>query len=562
MGMVMENFCSGCRKEENQNIKRGSYFIEDLGTNIPKTVIDLKVNSKNFIIQRTKNVFDIYDKVCFLGKGAFGSVYKVSRKNSGTRLIIRALKEISKESMNVNPENEEEIRNEIEVLKNIDHPNIMKIFEFFEDEKNIYLINEFCGGGDIAHIHDKFGLFPEFFLKYIMFQVFLAITFLHSNKVVHGDIKRENIAFVYEGKIKEKEEYDELFNKIFKDKEIQYELSYSPGTDNLSENAQNLLKEICNFEMKILDFGSAKMKKKVKEKLSGVTGTVFYCSPEIVKDRYDFECDEWACGIMMYILLTGYPPFLGDNEKAIFENILKNEINLDVPELKNISESCKDLINKLLNKDYEKRIKAEEALKHDFFNTGINVSNLLKGKFKENTEILKKFFINECKKKDKKTSKFRNMVIAYIALNFSDPNEEKRARQIFMEISGGNKHYLITKDTFVSRMELIFKGLTKEEIETLYYSIDENSTGNIEYEELIRALSNKEKLLCDKNLKEAFSFFDKDNSGYISWNEIAEIIYPEGQIPKDIIKEFLKEIAQRDENMKIDFYEFKKILRG
>ena len=558
----MDNFCNVCRKEEEQNNIRGSYFIEDLGTNIPKAVIDLKVSSKNFIIQRTKNVFDIYDKVCLLGKGAFGSVYKVSRKNSGTRLIIRALKEISKESMNVKPENEEEIRNEIEVLKNIDHPNIMKIFEFFEDEKNIYLINEFCGGGDIAQIHDKYGLFPEFFLKYIMFQVFLAISFLHSNKVVHGDIKRENIAFVYEGKNKEKEEYDELFNRIFKDKEIQYELSYSPGTDNLSENAQNLLKEICNFEMKLLDFGSAKMKKKVKEKLSGITGTVFYCSPEIVKDRYDFECDEWACGVMMYILLTGYPPFLGDNEEEVFQNILNNEINLNTPELKNVSESCKDLINKLLNKDYKERIKAEEALKHDFFSTGINVSNLLKGKFKENTEILKKFFINECKKKDKKTSKFRNMVIAYIALNFSDPNEEKKARQIFMEISGGSKHYLITKDTFVSRMELIFKGLTKEEIETLYYSIDENSTGNIEYEELIRALSNKEKLLCEKNLKEAFSFFDKDNSGYISWNEIAEIIYPEGQIPKDIIKEFLKEIGQRDENMKIDFYEFKKILRA
>ena len=462
--------------------------------------------------------------------------------------------------MNVKPENEEEIRNEIEVLKNIDHPNIMKIFEFFEDEKNIYLINEFCGGGDVANINDKYGLFPEFFLKYIMFQVFLAITFLHSNKVVHGDIKRENIAFIYEGKNKEKEEYEELFNKIFKDKEIEYELSYSPGTDNLSENAKNILKEICNLEIKILDFGSAKMKKKVKEKLSGVTGTIFYCSPEIVKDRYDFECDEWACGIMMYILLTGYPPFVGDTEEEVFQNILENEVDLNVPELKNISESCKDLINKLLNKDANNRIKAEEALRHDFFNNGINVSNLLKGKFKENSELLKKLFINE--KKDKKASKFRNMVIAYIALNFSDPNEEKRARQIFMEISGGNKHYLITKDTFVSRMELIFKGLTKEEIETLYNSIDENSTGNIEYEELIRALSNKEKLLCDKNLKEAFSFFDKDNSGYISWNEIAEIIYPEGQIPKDIIKEFLKEIGQKDENMKIDLYEFKKILRG
>ena len=264
----------------------------------------------------------------------------------------------------------------------------------------------------------------------------------------------------------------------------------------------------------------------------------------------------------MYILLTGYPPFLGDNEEEVFQNILDNEINLNVPELKNVSDSCKDLINKLLNKDYKSRIKAEEALKHEFFKTGINVSNLLKGKFKENTEILKKFFINESQKKVKKTSKFRSMVIAYIALNFSDPNEERKVRQIFMEISGGNKHFLITKDTFVSRMELIFKGLTKEEIESFYYSIDENSTGNIEYEELIRALSNKEKLLCDKNLKEAFSFFDKDNSGYISWNEIAEIIYPEGEIPKDIIKEFLKEIDQRGENMKIDFYEFKKILRG
>ena len=112
----MNNFCNGCRKEEDQNIIRGSYFIEDSGAKISKTVIDIKLSSKNFIVHRTNNVYDIYEKICPLGKGAYGSVYKVSRKNSGTRLIIRALKEISKESMNVNPENEEEIRNEIEIL--------------------------------------------------------------------------------------------------------------------------------------------------------------------------------------------------------------------------------------------------------------------------------------------------------------------------------------------------------------------------------------------------------------------------------------------------------------
>ena len=557
----MEMVCGGCEKDELH--KRDSYFVKQSDTSAPKTVIDIKVNAKNFIIQRTKNISDVYEKVQFLGQGAFGSVYKVVRKNSGTREIIRALKEISKESMDVNEDNKEEIKNEIEVLKNIDHPNIMKIFEFFEDEKNLYLVNEFCGGGDVAGMNEKYGLFPEFFLKYVMFQVFLAISFLHSNKVVHGDIKRENIAFVYLGKNKDKKEFDQFFKTIFKDKDLQEELSDAPGIGNLSDKAQKIIEEICNYETKILDFGSAKMKAKGKnnEKLSGVTGTVYYCSPEVVKDKYDFECDEWSCGVMMYILLTGHPPFDGEDEDKIFDNILKQELNLDVPELRNVSEPCKDLINQLLKKNPNKRIKAEDALKHEFFITGINIGNLLKGKYKENSDYLRKMYNKNTKLRGKKNSKFRDMVIAYIALNFSDQNEEKKAKQIFMEMSGGNKHFLITKETFVTRLEKVFKGLTKSEIEDLFDSIDENETGNIEYEELIRALTDKEKLLNDKNLKEAFNFFDKDGSGSITWNEIAEIVYPEGKIPKNTIKEFLNEIGEQDENMKIDYFEFKKILR-
>ena len=563
MGNAIAIVCGGCTKEDYN--KRDSYFVNESDTSAPKAVIDIKVNARNFIVQRNANVSNIYDIIELLGQGAFGSVYKAKRKNTGTREIIRALKEISKESMNVNKENEEEIRNEIEVLKNIDHPNIMKIFEFFEDYKNIYLINEYCGGGDVAGMNDKYGLFPEFFLKYIMFQVFIGISFLHSNKVVHGDIKRENIAFVYNGKLKQKK-HEDFFNSLFKDKDLQEELIDSPGIENLSDKAQSMINEICNYEMKILDFGSAKMKKKGKqnEKLHGITGTLYYCSPEVVKNKYDFECDEWACGVMMYILLTGYPPFTGEGEEEIFDNILNNELKLNVPELKNISESCKDLIKQLLEKKAKKRIKAEDALKHEFFTGGINIGNLLKGKYKENSECLKKLFNNKNVKlrgKKSNSSKFRDVVIAYIALNFADQNEEKKAKQIFMEISGGNKHYLITKDTFVSRMEKAFKGLTKEEIENLFDSIDENETGNIEYEELIRALSDKEKLLNDKNLKEAFNFFDKDGSGAITWNEIAEIVYPEGKIPENIIKEFLNEIGENDENMKIDFFEFKKILR-
>ena len=571
MGSFQSFVCAECLKKEEEDPQDGnyrikeSYFIPDIVNTVPKNVTDIKVDTRNFITKSEKNVFDIYEKICELGNGAFGTVYKVKRKNSGFNPIIRALKEISKEKMQNNEESGLELKNEIEILKNIDHPNIMKIFEFFEDDNNIYLINEFCGGGDVASLHDKYGEFPEFLLKFVMSQVFLAISFLHSNKVVHGDIKRENIAFVYDGKYKTKEEFERFFSKIFKDKEIQNEINEVGGMDNLSEEAQNIVKELCNYEIKILDFGSAKMKKrdKINKKLTGIVGTAYYCSPEVVKEKYDFESDEWACGVMMYILLSNVAPFPGDNEEEIFDNILSKEINVDIPELKSISNNCKDLIKKLCNKNPKQRIKSEEALNHPFFKTGINFSNLLKGVYVENSKELKKIFRNKNSNlfgKKFTNSKFKEMVIAYIGLNFPDKVEAQKARKIFLEISGGNKHFLITKETFVSRFEKAFKNLTKEEIENLFDSLDQNETGNIEYEELIRALSDRDKLLSNKNLGEAFKFFDKDNNGFITWNEIAEIIYPEGKIPENIMKEFLEEIGQKDENVKIDFYDFKRIL--
>ena len=566
MGSLQDLVCGDCTKDKDENLEnKDSYYINDMIFKEPKNVTDMKVDTKYFITKSFKNVYDVYEKISKLGNGAYGTVYKVKRKNTGSKVIIRALKEISKEKMMVNEQNSLELKNEIEILKKIDHLNIMKIYEFFEDDTNIYLINEYCSGGDVANLHDTYGVFPEFLLKFIMSQVFLAISFLHSNKVVHGDIKRENIAFVYNGEKKTKEEFEKFFEKIFKDKEIQDEINEASGMVNLSEEAKKIIMELCNYEIKILDFGSAKMKKrdKIREKLKGIIGTAYYCSPEVIKENYDFECDEWACGVMMYILLSDLAPFPGEDEETIFKNVLSNEINVDIPQLNSISNNCKDLIRQLCDKNTEKRIKSENALKHPFFTNGINFANLLKGVYSENTKELKKIYRNKnphLLKKKYENSKFKDMVVAYIGLNFPDKEVTQKAKKIFLEISGGNKHFLITKETFVSRFEKVFKNLSKKEIEELFDSIDQNETGNIEYEEIIRALSDKKKLLSDKNLREAFNFFDSDNSGFITWNEIAQIIYPEGEIPYNIMKEFLEEIGQKDETIKINFWEFKKIL--
>ena len=218
MGTALDYVCSSCVDKQNKEDKVENYFISESDASAPQSLMDIKINTKNFVVRRKNNFYDDYEKIKFLGNGAFGSVFKVKKKNSGTRDIIRALKEISKEALNDNLESEEELKNEIEVLKQLDHPNIMKIFEFYEDENYLYIINEFCGGGDVAGLNDKFGDFPEFLLKYIMYQVFYAISFLHSNKVVHGDIKRENIAYIYADENKDKEELDIFFKSFFSDK--------------------------------------------------------------------------------------------------------------------------------------------------------------------------------------------------------------------------------------------------------------------------------------------------------------------------------------------------------
>ena len=545
------NNCSKKYKEEN-SITTNQYFIEENPMNIPKSTMDIQVKTSNFIVQRNDSkVWEAYEKLQFLGEGTFGSVYKVKRKNTEQREIIRALKEISKEKMCLNEESSEEIRNEISVLKNLDHPNIMKIYEFYEDKDNMYLITEYCGV-DVSNIQDKYGVFPEFLVKYIMYQVFLAVAFFHSNKIVHTDIKRENISFFYRDEKKDKKEIDDFLQKFFEDKEITEELINSGGLENLSESSLAVAKELSNFDVKILDFGSAKKRK--TSNLSGITGTVYYCSPEIVNDKYDFECDEWACGVMMYILFVGEPPFQGESEEEIFSKILKDEPNFDVEALNDVSDDCKDLIKQLLEKDSNKRIKARDALKHPFFTTGINIGNLFKGKHKENNAILKSFYKRRTQEiQEKKVSKFKDMVTAYITLNFSEKEEEKKAREIFMEMSGGDNHFLIRKNTFVKRMSSIYKNESKEKIEELFDNIDEDKSGNIEYEELMRALIDKKKLLNDKNLREAFNFFDKDKNGSISWSEISEVIYPNGQIPKEIMKDFMKEIGQKDEDEEMTF---------
>ena len=554
----MGNILQQCNCEKTKDVEEQS---NDQKKEIPKSLIDIAIDLKNFVRQRNENVYDIYDKLEHLGTGAYGDVYKVKRKKDNE---IRALKEIKK-SLLIEGNNFDEIKNEINILKEIDHPNVLKIYEFFEDKKKIYIIMEFCDEGDLFQKAEDCGVMSEFAVKYIMYQVFLAINVLHLKKVVHGDIKLDNIAFMKKKEINENNKKKDIFKIFNKEKDLNKEILEANNMDELSEKSLNLLNELSKYEVKLVDFGCAKMKKKndINEKLSGIIGTAYYCSPEVVKNKYDLDCDEWSCGVVMYILLSGYAPFEGNTEEEIFEKVLNKEPNLNIKELKHISSSCKNLILKLLDKDPNKRIKSADALNDEFFTKGINIGNLLAGMEDENEEILKNFAKKKSKRfggSDKKCSKFKKAVISYITLNFVDKEQENKANEIYRQLSLEDEKHIITKKSFHESMKKSFGQLTQEEIDKLFNDLDDNNNEEIEYHELIKGLTEQKYLLNDQNLKEAFNFFDIDSNGEITWNEIANVIFEGKQIPENIVSQFLEEIGQTDENLAINFEEFKRII--
>ena len=124
-----------------------------------------------------------------------------------------------------------------------------------------------------------------------------------------------------------------------------------------------------NAEVKLIDFGLSKRfsEQAEVEKMHTVVGTPYYVAPEVLKGNYDKQCDIWSLGVILFVFLCGYPPFEGDNNKEIFRNVIKQQLTFDPADWDRVSDSAKDLVSKMLNKDPETRISAQDCLNHPWF---------------------------------------------------------------------------------------------------------------------------------------------------------------------------------------------------
>ena len=474
--------------------------------------LTFNINLTNNVIvsQSNKKPSDDYKRLNFLGEGSYAAVYCVENRITGSK---RAMKVISKNE-NCSEEDDKEILNEINILRTLDHPNILKIFEFYSSKESYSIVTELCQGGELfQEIIDR-GPFNETYSAYVMLQILSAINYCHGMKIVHRDLKPENILIV---------ERD------------------SSGRPRV----------------KIADFGTSKMFEKgaVQRKL---VGSSYYIAPEVLKKHYDEKCDIWSCGVIMYILLSGRPPFGGDSDKEIMDKVAKGEYDLESSPFDTLSSSGKDLINKLLIMDPKKRISAQEALSHPWFKE--NKSKELYNRIKDESTLRK--MINNLKVY-KRDSIIQETALAYLVHNFPQMKDVVNACKLFnqIDVNGDGK---INKVEFLKGLENKIQSDTlKKDVDTIFKNIDMDNNGYIEYEEFVRGAVSKEHFIDTRVIQFAFRYFDKDGSGEITFDEIEEV-FKESITDKSNIHESLKKIiGEVDTNGDgiISFNEFADIMR-
>ena len=522
---------------DNDNDDDENFEPEDSQKNVPTDVKNIKIKTNDLFMQRHQSPWQFYEEMEELGVGNYGIVKKVRLiKNPD---VIRAMKIIPEE--NVVQGEGASLIDEIEILKNLEHPNIMKVYECFVDSNNYYIVSELCDQGHLLSKMEKLQRMDQIVVKFLMDQIFNAVAYLHSKNILHGDIKLENV-LLYKVSKRGGRRFTSINEDFNDDESLRDDINQNFRKKKTSAKSKNYIQDMMNYEIKLIDFGCSKyfVKKntKKKKKLSGIIGTSIYCSPEVVDNLYDEKCDEWSCGVLMYILLGGIPPFYGDTEEEIFEKIKKCEYDFSPPPFKNVSKNCKDLIRRLLEPKKQYRITAIEALRHPFFTETFDASSAMT----ENKDLnVLKQFINPVKY----VSKFHEAVAAFLCVNFISAEEENTLKTVFRYLDKDNKS-VITKEAIKKCLEEINVPISDAKLQEIFDSIDEDGSGLIEYQEFIRNACDIQKLMNESNLKNVFHAICGDRD-IMTGQDMKNFVFHDAVVHEHILNEYFDQIG-----MKID----------
>uniref|UniRef100_A0A453BM06 non-specific serine/threonine protein kinase n=1 Tax=Aegilops tauschii subsp. strangulata TaxID=200361 RepID=A0A453BM06_AEGTS len=274
---------------------------------------------------------------------------------------------------------------------------------------------------------------------------------------------------------------------------------------------------------------------------SDVVGSPYYVAPEVLLKQYGCEVDVWSAGVIIYILLSGVPPFWDESEQGIFEQVLQGDLDFSSEPWPSISKSAKDLVRKMLNRDPGKRLTAHEALCHPW----VCVDGVAPDKPLDSAVLtrLKQFSA---------MNKLKKMALRVIAENLSE-DEIAGLREMFKMLDTDNSGQ-ITLEELKTGLQRVGANLKESEIATLMEAADIDNSGSIDYGEFLAATLHLNKVEREDNLFAAFSYFDKDGSGYITQDELQKACEEFG-IGDAHLDDIIRDIDQ-DNDGRIDYNEF------
>ena len=434
--------------------------------------VKLTFSARQFIAKRSQNhAFRDYYKVGGLvGSGGFGKVYSCIHKASGHE---RAVKVVPKSDSKAN----KSVRKEFEFLAQLDHPNLCRAYELFEDEENLFIVTDLYEGGDLFELVREQGPLKEHEAAIVMQQLLSCIHHCHENNVVHRDLKMENI----------------------------------------------LLQRNDFYNLKVIDFGLSKQPKTNKKTFSDVVGSVSYLSPQMLDYEYNLKCDIWALGVVAYVLLCGRFPFEADKKVNVIHNIASGLVHFNHDIFDTYSKGCTKFIRSLLTYKEEDRPNAKEALRHPWLETQTQDSFFrlavsLKSNIQASLYTMKEYKSNHCK--------LKQVIGALIAAQFLCQRE--RIESVFLVLDRGCYGKLSAEALQFAYWEYLQVRFFVTDVEAkIMTNVNVSGSGMVECSEFSAMLALQGRGIIRENeskelVKAVFNYLDIENKGHITPEDLQE----------------------------------------
>lgn len=464
-----------------------------LASQQPLLEADAKVCCRGqFVMESIGNLDDFYHNKSQIAT-AFGcNTYKAENKSTGTVYAIKTVFKRKIRAIN-------NFKRELTLMKQLDHPHILKLYEIIEDSQNVHIVMEYCDGGDLFDRISKAGSLTEVQAAATMKQLLRAVQYLHENHVCHRDLKPEHLLFESQGPIE-----------------------------------TNLLK--------VIDFAHA-AKFENGQAFQTKDGTPYYVAPETLRGSYTQAVDMWSCGVILHIMLCGYPPFTGATDSEVLASIRQGDLQFKPDDWKQISGSATDLVRQLLQVNVDERCVAKEAFKHPWImHTAPGaeaislqhsvIKNL--GKFRERS-LLKKAALQ-------------------VVADRLQEGEIKALREMFLELDANGDGFLTATEITMGLERAGFTQLPHE-IQQIIDGIDSDGNGVIDYTEFLAASLDKQMYTQQDACWAAFRVFDRNGDGKISLQEFQHVINND-KLPGEALQQY-----DRDSDGAIDFEEFQCMMR-